>query len=750
MNNLIIKSKLSVRATNILLKNFASIDEFLNFNSDLYLKLKNCGRRTVRELNDFRQDLINGNYDKNKKQDNNTTSQPLTEDLLKLPPSQDSIHLLPIFSSNKLNNFTVNDLHDGFKGATKLSDFVISKRTLNVLKRFKITTIGELMIVPSITLFKARNFGRKSLKEVQDVIELFILGSYFNHTLSERKKNDEQEYLLDYSSYENLIKSFTSHCLKTTRNQEIVSCRLNFPKKMPTLEEIGSKYDITRERARQVLKNGDNLLRTKINRDILNEFFNKVSQIIFDGGGVISSYDLATILGNEYRWSYSPNPPALANFLEVGDSTETFKISGDLITVDCKCLNCETPRNKFLTLDFETNHSYHLRVVADKLAKSCQESCHHKPVKIFHKAFIEKLVGDIGKIFIIHNDTVLSQERGLIYYGKRLIDIIPFMLEENGKPMHFSEIAAAIRKDNLNYKTVADHNVHAAILRCETIEIVKRGTYGLKTWELGGYQSVSKAIEQVIDEHGLPMRRSEIINSLSEKFSDQNVSAALHAWKHRFVSIGDGFYDLPIKWNHRDCSELISMLPKQELVDFAKYITSNNKYSYKLVLAFVFIRGMDEKGVYYQGILKERFYTFYLARQKAEIIVEDESAIVCQINNLPADEIKSKACKEPLTSFIKSDYFRKNGANVCISPSLAKLLRDQSIQDLLLIILLKKIDEYFSKLTSSSQYLNNYEKTELRMGEGIFTDEQYSDAQVDESDELFISIDDGDDHIILS
>jgi hypothetical protein len=36
------------------------------------------------------------------------------------------------------------------------------------------------------------------------------------------------------------------------------------------------------------------------------------------------------------------------------------------------------------------------------------------------------------------------------------------------------------------------------------------------------------------------------------------------------------------------------------------------------------------------------------------------------------------------------------------------------------------------------------------MGEGIFTDEQYSDAQVDESDELFISIDDGDDHIILS
>jgi hypothetical protein len=748
MHDLIIKSNLSVRATNILLKNFASIEEFLNFNSDSYGKLINCGRRTVRELNNFRQDLINGNYDKYKTQDNSLASQPLTEDLLKLPPSHDSLNLLPIFSSKKLDNFTVNDLHQGFKGATKLSDFVISERSLHVLKRLKITKIGELMILPSKTLLEEVNFGRKSLEEVQNIIELFVLDNNLNQA-SVREKNSKQEYSIDYSSYEKLIKSFTSHCLKTARNQEIVSYRLNFPEKMPTLEEIGSKFGITRERARQVLKKGDNLLQIKVNRKILSELFYKVTQIILDGGGVISIYDLATILGKEYGWSCLPNPPALAHFLEVGESKETFTISGDLVTVSCQCLNCEKPRNKFLTLDFEENHSYHLIVAADELAKNCKNNCLQKPVKIFYKAFIEKLIGDFGETFFIHDDIVFSQKKGLIRYGEHLTDIVPLILEKNGKPMHFSEIATAIRKDNLKYKKVADHNVHAAMLRCETIEIVKRGTYGLKTWGIGGYHSVSKAIEKLLDKHGLPMRRSKIIKSLSEEFSEKNVSGALHAWKNRFVSIGDGFYDLPIKWKHRDCSELISMLPKQELVDFAKYITNNNKYSYKLVLAFVFIRGMNNEGLYYKNILKERFYNFYLARQKEGIAVEDESAIVSRINNIPVDEIKNKACKEPLVSFINSGFFKDNGYNIYLSPILTKLMRDQSIQDLLLIILLKKIDEYFSKLTLSSQYLNTYDKDDLRTSECIFTDKKGSNIQEDESGELFISNDD-DDIIILS
>ena len=124
------------------------------------------------------------------------------------------------------------------------------------------------------------------------------------------------------------------------------------------------------------------------------------------------------------------------------------------------------------------------------------------------------MVNDCDGEYQLHGDLVFPKDRWLIRHGEGLKELIVHVLEKNGKPMHFSEIAAAIRKENIKHREISDHSVHSAMCRYDSIEIIQRGTYGLKAWGAGGYRSVSTAIEELLDAYGLPMRRSEIINGI--------------------------------------------------------------------------------------------------------------------------------------------------------------------------------------------------------------------------------------------
>ena len=738
---LLSQADLSVRATNVLIKNFFSSKEFLACNDSSFCELKNCGRKTVNEITKFRDSIIAANGE-NLRSDNIPTNPPfLAEDLLRLPPTEETLLLLPVFSSKLLDNFAASNLHPGFKGGTHLADFVLSVRTSKILRNLGLATIGEVMVLPYSNLLDQKNFGRKCLKEVQNIINSFVLRGDMTPCTSGSKVVSGKKHSIDCSSYENLITNFVRHCLKTKRNQEIISSRFNFPNRLPTLELIGSQFGLTRERVRQILKRGNTLLRVKAHRDLLAEFWQKVVELISGGGGIIGISDLTWSLQKEYNWPDAPNPLALKELLEVGKADKKFTVSGEVITVPCPCLTCKTPMDQFLGLDFESNYSYHLLVVADKLVQQCREQCQLIPIKKFHKAFIERLVSDFNGTYRIHDDLIFPQERWLAKHGERLEDIIVQVLENHGQPMHFTEIAAAIRKKNLKHQEISAHNVHAAMMRFDSIEIVQRGTYGLKAWDVGGYRSVSTAIDELLKANDLPMRRSEIIKRLTPEFSEQNISAALHNWSSRFVSIGEGFYDLPEKWRKRSVHGLIDRLP-DALADFARFITTNNNCSYKLVLALVFIRGMDEKGAFYLPTLKERFFNFYLGRHKKGELVETENVLMHRIGELDANEIKNKSTKEPLKSFLHSNFWSQKYSSLYLHGILVELLANSAIHNLLLIIFLKGIDEYFTPITPpSSNYPMTGMSPTIKTGEDFscFPDES-TEELMDSSSEYTLSI----------
>lgn len=610
---------------------------------------------------------------------------------ISLPPTESSLALLPLFSSKRFRGISVDDFHPGFCSTTKLSDLIISHRTSNVLEGLGLFSIGEVMLTPGDELMGLKGFGRKSLNELRDIVRSLCFPA----------KQSEKQDAVDYSSYDAMVACFVDQCVESSRDQQLLKQRFCFFEgKAPTLEELGRQFDITRERARQVLKKGLDQLSIKQNLDRLSPFWQQLDELIIQGGGLVKLGTLSTVLQDHYGWATPPFPAALGQFLLLKESDAVFKQDDDLLTTSSPCHSCSLPGELLQKFDFETTESFHIQVVAARLSDHCKDQCPEgQPVATFYPAFIERLIEKDDGMLILHNDVVLPYETWREKYSGKLEDVACQLLENHGSPMHFSQLANDIRQANKHFKEISDRNVHASILRYDSIELVNRGTYGLKSWDLGGYRSVSTAVEQLIDEKGLPQKKLDIVNALHGEFSEHNITAAL-SFETRFTSIGDGFYDRPQNWRKRTCEGLIKLLP-EPLADLANYLVSHNNTSYKLVMAFIFIRSMDEDGSIDLHKLKDMFYNYYRSRHKRGLLVELDSSVISRINELSPAEMKNKATRRPLESFLHTDFFQvysQNGTRLELAEHLVSTLQEDKTRNTLLIAILKAIEDYFLKI----------------------------------------------------
>ena len=147
-----------------------------------------------------------------------------------------------------------------------LSRLSLSVRSRNCLAYAKISTLGDLAEQTERTLRVIPNFGTTSLEEVIAVLGKFNLelGSKVPSKRSHAedlfgKLNEPEEttdeinfklYNIDKSSLESVLRSFKNNL--ADREFEIFAERVGLDEKPLTLEALGQKFNITRERVRQV------------------------------------------------------------------------------------------------------------------------------------------------------------------------------------------------------------------------------------------------------------------------------------------------------------------------------------------------------------------------------------------------------------------------------------------------------------------------------------------------------------------
>lgn len=142
----------------------------------------------------------------------------------------------------------------------------------------------------------------------------------------------------------------------------------------------------------------------------------------------------------------------------------------------------------------------------------------------------------------------LKENWGLIKWPtvnpKNIRDKIYVILSDAAKPMHFSEIADAIKDSSFKRRNVTTQAIHNELIKDKRFVLIGRGIYALNDW---GYKqgTVADIISGVLREAGEPLHRDEIVKRVlkSRQVKETTILLNLQS-KPQFERVAKATYTL--------------------------------------------------------------------------------------------------------------------------------------------------------------------------------------------------------------
>jgi sigma-70-like protein len=314
-------------------------------------------------------------------------------------------------------------------------------------------------------------------------------------------------------------KQIISELLKVLneREREILTKRYSLKgEKKFTLEGIGKKHGITRERVRQI----ENIAIKKAKS--IAEKLNEIEDLKGSVNDLLDQY--LGILGEK---------TLISKVLNDEENVEDYHITKFLIS---KLLDdhydIKKEDNEFATSYRKKDHNWDefydavkkIIQIFEKEAEPIKETklweTYEKEPEInFNNT---KITDDILLNYLIMSKKIESNplgELGLENWKsitpKRMSDKIKLVMKNLQKPLHFREIADEINKMNFDKKVAHPATIHNELILDDAYVLVGRGIYALKKW---GYEAgkVSDVVEKILKKEG-PMDKKDLIEKVLEK-----------------------------------------------------------------------------------------------------------------------------------------------------------------------------------------------------------------------------------------
>jgi DNA-directed RNA polymerase delta subunit len=326
------------------------------------------------------------------------------------------------------------------------------------------------------------------------------------------------------------------------RQREVLSGRfgLNSGEKK-TLAEIGEKYDLTRERVRQIEEEALRTIQARLSREkeAIEEILDLISEHL-NGLGGLRQNDLFLLeirhLLNDNRlhhWHlrFLSETAGLPLYHPLNNNFHNFWYLNEK-QVELAARFAERLEN----------------LIADKKEETVVAGRFHdyfsKAVKISRlphfialnylsvsKKFGTNPFGDLG---LSHWEEITPKTIG----GKTYL-----ILKKHGAPLHFRDIAEAINKAGFNRMKALPQTVHNELIKDPRFVLVGRGTYGLK--ERGFVPGTAKDVISLILKEKGPLSFEEIMDSvLKQRFLKKNTIVLNLQNRKFFRKMEDGRYSL--------------------------------------------------------------------------------------------------------------------------------------------------------------------------------------------------------------
>lgn len=326
--------------------------------------------------------------------------------------------------------------------------------------------------------------------------------------------------------------------IEQDREREIVSRRFGLNGHKETLEQIGDMLSITRERVRQLEKAILIRLRIGSEESQIPELAAAEKLIIrnlTEMGRLAKVGDLADKL-----YGRSTDAKERAGLAFLGDISAALTIVeendkyhnaigiaeyGDAKTVKTKVdeivKTIRTHKSPMTLdeLDAELNYEHpdHIRAVAS----------------------ISKLLASLNGLWGLAKWPTVNP--------KNIRDKIFVVLEGKKEPMHFADIAQAIKDSDFKRKNVTIQAIHNELIKDSRFVLIGRGIYALDAW---GYRkgTVSDIITQILADAGEPLTREEIVKQVlhSRKVKETTILLNLQN-KKLFKKVDKNSYTLADK-----------------------------------------------------------------------------------------------------------------------------------------------------------------------------------------------------------
>lgn len=285
------------------------------------------------------------------------------------------------------------------------------------------------------------------------------------------------------------------------REREIISRRFGLFDRRETLEQIGEMLGITRERVRQLEK----AILVRLRLMVADGTISSVSSMekslttaLVEKGRVARIHDLTNhLLGRNAEPTERSRVAFISELvpsITMVNENDNYYQSAALQSVgDEKSIRSQVDK----IASFIKKHGK--PVTAEEMH---EELDYEHPSNITALASVSKKLAELkGKWGLTKWPTVNP---------KNIRDKIFVILEDNGKPMHFSDIAKSIKDSDFKRKNVTTQAIHNELIKDKRFVLIGRGIYALDTW---GYTrgTVSDIIASVLTEAGEPLHRDEIV-----------------------------------------------------------------------------------------------------------------------------------------------------------------------------------------------------------------------------------------------
>lgn len=303
-----------------------------------------------------------------------------------------------------------------------------------------------------------------------------------------------------------------------------------------TLEAIGKKYGITRERVRQIEADGLKVLLRPAVYGVADAVFRALEDHLKEHGGVAAEDHLLASVADK------KTHPHVSFLLTVGKQFQ-------------KRQETDVAHPTWYT-------SKDAREAVEKILSNVYRELDTKKTPVTREALLviigqqaEKVLGIKPSEHVLANFLGIAKEigenpyreYGLVSWAsihpKGVRDKAYLVLQKAGKPMHFREVANAINGMNWTKKPAHPQTVHNELIKAaDRFVLVGRGLYALREW---GYTpgTVAEVMKEVIRDAGRPLERAEIVKRvLDKRFVKENTILLNLQNRSLFAKKEDGKY----------------------------------------------------------------------------------------------------------------------------------------------------------------------------------------------------------------